>query len=226
MLDESVLNIMEKQLKEYINEKCIFRVDPTVQYVEDFPVGKFPGSNPKSKNSFKYMLRRLTHNPVMLNHASALIVHLIINEIKNDNIPSKFQLSGLETGSLPLIAGIQIYMYRYNIEINAFSVRKERKSSGLFHMIEGIPSNDPVLLIDDIVQSGSTLGKCTEAIEYELNLPVIEDTFSVIAFDKKRTPKNHSIFNNTDFDLILGDGIEYWLPEDCQKSENKRKDYR
>jgi outer membrane protein assembly factor BamB/orotate phosphoribosyltransferase len=76
-----------------------------------------------------------------------------------------FQICGLETGSVPLIAAILVRARALGIDVGGFVVRKERKSTGLGRNIEGEVADLPVTIIDDIFNSGSSVRKVLAVLE-------------------------------------------------------------
>jgi orotate phosphoribosyltransferase len=52
-----------------------------------------------------------------------------------------------------------------NIPVNGFFIRKSRKKSGLLNMIEGKINNEKVILVDDIINSGSSFIRQVEVLE-------------------------------------------------------------
>src|SRR5207245_2978963 len=70
-----------------------------------------------------------------------------------DRLP--FQVGGLETGAIPLVAAIAMAGQQRGIPVNAFVVRKERKPHGLSKTIEGVLTADPIVIVDDLINSGS-----------------------------------------------------------------------
>src|SRR5262245_20124918 len=76
-----------------------------------------------------------------------------------------FQICGLETGSVPLLAAILVRARALGIDVSGFVVRKERKSTGLGHNVEGEVADLPVTIIDDIFNSGSSVRKVLAVLE-------------------------------------------------------------
>src|SRR5207245_3997062 len=74
-----------------------------------------------------------------------------------DRLP--FQVGGLETGAIPLVAAIAMAGQQRGIPVNAFVVRKERKPHGLSKTIEGVLTADPIVIVDDLINSGSGMEK-------------------------------------------------------------------
>jgi orotate phosphoribosyltransferase len=90
-----------------------------------------------------------------------------------------FQLAGLETGSTPLLAGIPIIGRVVNIDLNAFSVRKERKQYGLLNWVEGLPNDKPVMLIDDLCNSSMSMKQCYDVCKNE-KLEILNYAFCIV----------------------------------------------
>ena len=179
----------KKQLKEelvaYIDKHVLFRADPDKYYADSkyFPKGKMISKAGANLMTHQYMMRRLTHNPDMLTKAAVYIFDEIIIKLKNGEEYPQFQFCGLETGSLPLIAALQVQGKALGISINAFTVRKERKGYGLFHFIEGIPDNSPFVLIDDLINSGSSIKRAGETAIYEYGLTPAHNSYTIVSFD-------------------------------------------
>ncbi len=95
-----------------------------------------------------------------------------------------FQIAGMEAGSIPLLTAILLTGARRGTPVNAIWVRKERKPHGRMQLIEGVPSTERVVLIDDIFNSGSTSEKLVTALT-EAGL-VASDLFVVITYGSMR----------------------------------------
>jgi hypothetical protein len=222
------------ELKEHIQNHCLFIADPNKQYNEATPIGTIaPNSIAKKGSTYQWYMRRLTHNPRMLSYASYLMFDSMMQKINDGKEYPQFQLVGLETGSLPLIAGIQAVAMNYNLEINAFTIRKSRKTYGLFNFVEGTPNNTPVVFIDDLVNSGSSFARCMDICLYEFDLDPSRNMYSIINNSDDEYPleqngilvEKNTIFNKNDFDISFNSD-RYWEPFDCDKSFNKRPDYK
>lgn len=68
-----------------------------------------------------------------------------------------FQVGGLETASIPFIAGILLEGKRRGKNTNGFFIRKSRKTLGLQKIIEGDVTEQKIILVDDLVRTGRTL---------------------------------------------------------------------
>lgn len=192
-------------LRNYINEYCIVRVPPdkTPMY------GKAPGS----RYTWQFYLRRGLFNH-RFNYRMAL---LFLDMIQTEYNYFDFQISGLETASTPMISVIPLIASNYNIDINAFSIRKERKNYGMFNLIEGtVRKGVPVLLMDDLSNSTSSLQRAFYVVTNELKETPFPATFTVVNKTRdnssdKSVPeflKNLSLFNLTDFNLSYDSYIQ------------------
>lgn len=75
-----------------------------------------------------------------------------------------FQVGGIETASIALMAAIVMKGAERGTPVNGFFIRKSRKRKGLMKTIEGILTNDPIILVDDLMNSGQTLHKQIEVL--------------------------------------------------------------
>jgi len=237
ILTEDEKNEIKSVLYQHIDLNCIFRCNPDQIYCEDVPVGKLPSQTPKPKEKESdtvLYLRRLTSNPKLLEYVCALFFDDIMNKIKNDEEYGSFQIAGLETSSMPIITGMQMYALKFGLEINSFSIRKSRKDYGLGHLINGIPNKERVLFVDDLFNSGSSLNACLETCFWELELESTKNSY--VIYNNNPTGDNtyfyegdtiniNSIFMKKEFDLNYSKE-KYWLPQDCDRSYNKRPDYK
>jgi outer membrane protein assembly factor BamB len=77
---------------------------------------------------------------------------------------SPFQIGGMEVAAVPLVTALVLSMKQRGIETSAFIIRKERKRTGLGRRIEGNLTGDPIVLVDDIFNSGKSMNKCKLAL--------------------------------------------------------------
>lgn len=87
---------------------------------------------------------------------------------------SPFQVGGLETAAIGLVAGVVMKAKADGVNLNGFYVRKSRKKDGVQRMVEGTLTNEKIVLIDDGLNSGKSimrqiellrlLGKSVEAV--------------------------------------------------------------
>ncbi len=131
-----------------------------------------------------------------------------------------FQIGGLEVGSIPLIAALLMKGKQRGLEVNGFIVRKSRKKSGLCRQIEGNLNDDPIVIVDDLINSGKSFKRVEVALEQEG--AKTRDVFVFVDFEKEKTHKKFadkglsitSIFGLSDFSLSLGGGGGSVYPEE------------
>jgi orotate phosphoribosyltransferase len=169
---------IRNKLKIKIEEKCLLRnVD-------------LPGKG-GSRYSWMFYMRPGLFDAKFINYVGQLFIHKIKQEIGNFD----FQICGLETGAVPLLVGLPIIAELHGIKINAFSVRKEPKEYGLQNWIEGNPTNQKVLLVDDIVNSTSSLRRCFNILQSQ-NYEFSNYVFSIIKKDNPvHNPHYHMNLN-------------------------------
>lgn len=120
-----------------------------------------------------------------------------------------FQVGAMETAGIGLVAAIVMKGVERGTPINGFFMRKSRKRQGLMKQVEGTLSGDPIILVDDLMNTGGTFDKQLLILK-ELGKRVTH-IFSILAF---RAPERYarfaesdvhveSIFDLTDFDLPL-----------------------
>ncbi len=93
-----------------------------------------------------------------------LIASIILDMIKNDRIDS---VGGLTVGADPIIGAIMALSFKKNKPVNGFIVRKEEKNHGMKKLIEGpkLKSSSRVLIIDDVVTTGSSTIQAIKAVK-------------------------------------------------------------
>ena len=79
-----------------------------------------------------------------------------------------FQVGGMEAAAIPLLSAILLKSLARGTPVNGFIVRKERKTYGTGGLIEGMLTGVPIVMVDDILNSGSSLEKARVVLEKEL----------------------------------------------------------
>lgn len=69
------------------------------------------------------------------------------------------QVCGMETAAIPLVTGIVMKGNQLGKQVTGLFARKERKTTGLQKIIEGTPTTDPVVIVDDFINSGRSIEK-------------------------------------------------------------------
>ncbi len=73
-----------------------------------------------------------------------------------------FQIAGVESAAFPLLTAIALKGKQRGHEPNTFFIRKSRKKTNATKIIEGIITSDPIIIVDDFIDSGKT---CIRALE-------------------------------------------------------------
>jgi outer membrane protein assembly factor BamB/orotate phosphoribosyltransferase len=76
-----------------------------------------------------------------------------------------FQVGGMEVASIPLLSAILLKGSARGTPVNGFIVRKERKTYGTGELIEGKLTSEPIVIVDDILNSGASLEKVRVVLE-------------------------------------------------------------
>lgn len=91
-----------------------------------------------------------------------------------------FQVGGMETGGIPLVAAIVMKGIERGTPVNGFYIRKSRKRDGLMKIVEGEVTDHPVILVDDLIHSGQTFQK--QILTLEASHLTVREIFTVIAY--------------------------------------------
>lgn len=179
--------------QQYIQDKCI-------EY------GRLPARHEGRFYSWMFYLRRGLFDPKFSSVISLLMLQKMHEKIGHFD----FQISGRETAATPLLVALPLMARVYDIELNAFVVRKEQKKYGLKGWFEGEPTSKPIVLIDDLCNSSESLGTaCAQMGAHRL--PVLTKAFVIVnkddeVYTDKYLPpmfEVHSIFRLKDFGLKL-----------------------
>lgn len=117
------------------------------------------------------------------------------------------QVGGVATGAVPFVTAIVMEGVRRGYEVNGFVIRKERKDSGMCNQLEGDLTEHPVVLVDDVLNSGSSVERAQLALA-QVGLR-IHHAFFVIDFLgegakeylESEEIEPHTIFTSTEFEL-------------------------
>lgn len=164
MITEEHYNLLHSWTKNYINKVCIVRN----------PKG-MPGKKPGTIYTWQFYLRRGLFDHEFSSAVSQMFFYKVYKEIGHFN----FQIAGLETASTPMLTSIPLVGRVFDIDLNAFSIRKERKKYGLLNWIEGIPNQSPAMLIDDLCNSTVSMKKAYDVLSNEL-LPIFNHAFCIV----------------------------------------------
>jgi outer membrane protein assembly factor BamB/orotate phosphoribosyltransferase len=78
-----------------------------------------------------------------------------------------FQVGGMEVAAIPLLSAILSKSVARGTPVNGFIVRKERKTYGTGGLVEGTLTDAPIVIVDDILNSGTSLEKVRVVLEAE-----------------------------------------------------------
>jgi outer membrane protein assembly factor BamB len=134
-------------LRDLIESRCIFRA-PEHRLVS--PSGK--------SLSWLIDLRPILLSPTGLDTLAELFWARYA-----DQLP--FQVGGMEMAAVPIVAAILMAAARNGYHVNGFVIHKERKRYGRMNAIEGELSNAPILIVDDIFNTGTSLEKSRVVLE-------------------------------------------------------------
>ena len=177
------------QCRDFIDEHCIVRAEPGT-YME----GKLPGS----KYSWVFYLRNGLFRTDFLSAVTQMWMKKVHDEIGHFD----FQLSGLETASTPMIVGIPIYAQVFGVNLNGFSIRKEQKEYAMKNWLEGGATEQPVMLMDDLSNSGNSLRKAYDILEWH-RMDTFDTAFTIV---NKVNEGVHD--DNMDRDFMLPEHIK------------------
>lgn len=159
---------------------------------------------PENKDGWIFDFRSILLNPEHLN----LVTDALWEKIKDrDHI----QIGGLESAAIPLVTSLVLRAHQEGKRVNGFYVRKSRKKSGLFKDIEGELNDDPIILVDDLINFGTSKYRLVEVLEalgktVDTVLTVVRfRDHAYYAFLNERTINIENLFTLDDFDLDLGE---------------------
>ena len=78
-----------------------------------------------------------------------------------------FQVGGMEVAAIPLLSAILDKTVERGTPVNGFIVRKERKTYGTGGLIEGALTDAPIVIVDDALNSGTSMEKIRVVLEGE-----------------------------------------------------------
>ncbi len=153
---------MEEKLKHIIQEE-VFATNKKEK----------PVSKTGVEQAWMFDFRNITLNPAHLN-----LIAKIFWERYGSKYP--FQVCGLEVAAIPLVAAIVMKSVEKGKPVNGFFIRKSRKKDGLLKMVEGTATDEKIIIIDDIVNSGTSVMKQLAVLD-GLGKSV-SDVFAILRF--------------------------------------------
>ena len=118
-----------------------------------------------------------------------------------------YSIGGLESAAIPMVSAF----IQANERAQGFYIRKSRKKKMTLRDIEGNEPSDRIILVDDLINSGSSFEKQINILEK--NGHRVSDVFVIVQFRETEaytflTEKNitlHSLFTLSDFNIALSD---------------------
>lgn len=118
-----------------------------------------------------------------------------------------FQVCGIETSGIALVTAIVMRGRERGEEVNSFYVRKSRNKYGLMKSIEGELRDAPVILVDDLANSGQTLRRALAAVQSAglrvTDVSVILSLGGTPTLPSETKMSFHTLFTEKDFDIKL-----------------------
>lgn len=151
---------MKEWLADEIVERCLYVPQNGLM------LGKMSGTRYASQ----YYLSNVLYDANTLDKIAVEAIWQI--EAAGLNI-EKIQICGREWSSIPIITALNAYID------GAFMIRRERKNYGRHNYIEGIPSNKPVLIVDDLCNSTNSFHHCKQVLDSE-GLETVPFIFAVL----------------------------------------------
>lgn len=154
--------------REFIDKEVIYRAD------ENHPV--IPGKAPGSTYVWQFYMRRATYNPTFAHKLGLLFWdHFLPTYHKQP-----FQVCACEPSGPPIGAAIQEIATRLRLPLNVFYARREPKSFGFDNWFDGVVTDLPVLLVDDVAASAPHMLLASARIQTKLRIPLHRNYFAII----------------------------------------------
>src|SRR6185437_1757875 len=111
-----------------------------------------------NSNGWLIDLRRVFMDPRTLDAAAELFWQECAGRLP-------FQVGGMEAAAIPLLTAILMKSLSRGTPVNGFILRKERKTYGTGNSIEGSLTDAPIVLVDDVLNSGASMEKARVVLE-------------------------------------------------------------
>ena len=185
LISDNDYSDMKKWMRDYIDNKCIFRQDISNWEIDNRSDKSILPSKKKGDwYAWQFYLRRGCFSSTFNSILTQMFIYQIERKIGHFN----FQLSGLETAATPMLSAIPLVARNFGVELNSFVVRKKHKEYGLLNWIEGnIEPNVPIMIIDDLISKSSSMKKCYDILT-QFNYKTLNYVFAII---NKRTKYSH-----------------------------------
>ena len=167
IIDDEVYDHFKTWTRQYINDYCLVRDT------------KMPGKIPGTTYTWMFYLRNGLFNKTFMTSISIMFIYQAERHISES---LDFQLTGLETAATPMVVGIPLVLDKLfpNIDISGFIVRKDPKEYGLLNWIEGLENDKPVLMVDDLCNSSSSLRRCYDILTLHDRFTFLPYAFTIV----------------------------------------------
>lgn len=204
-------------VRDFINDNCIERTPPGCPHY-------LLNVNLKQYYTWQFYTRAAMLNPIVLELVTDHFFYMF------EPILQDVQLAGVESASTPFLTAFVMRAYQKGIDLNAFSIRKDRKPYGKKNWIEGRVLNKPVMLIDDLTsESHKTIFHASRILNLH-RIDTINQNYCLIQKQKRSEVKPvqletgevhiNSMFMLDDFDLTFK---EYWAKKNLMLTEKETK---
>jgi len=203
-----IADIKKKSLRNLILNNCL-------KFREGFLWGNVP--------RWIFDLREI----ILTAEGANLIADLIYDKIKDERFDA---IGGLSIAAEPLVTHLLMKFNEENKPKKGFIVRQQPNNFGLRKTIEGpIKRNDNVILVDDALNSGSSIRKVIEAVNNQaLNIVSIVIILDFFNSGRKRLNDEgyqvQNIFSLDDFNLEINYEYKYKKPNLKLINESKNKE--
>lgn len=96
----------------------------------------------------------------------------------------RLQVGGMETSAIPIVLAIVMHAPAGRGPVNGFIIRKDRKATGRGNIVEGVVTGDPIVLVDDTFNSGSSAEKSRAVLSAMGHS--LHDMFVIVDFHARR----------------------------------------
>lgn len=151
--------------------------------------------------------------PILLNVEALDVITDLFWDMYESRLP--FQVGGMEVAAVPLVTAILMKAGQRGLDVNGFVIRKQRKTSGLGKLIEGKLNDDPIVLVDDIVNSGTSLDKARAALEQAGK--TLSDVFVILNYETAKGA-NWAAHNGVTINSLMNlDGFDVEITQKPEK---------
>lgn len=193
-------------LRNKINHHGIFRVPPKSK--------EMPSMNGTGFYTWQFYLR----SALLDARSLQTISNDFWNRFEESYRACPFQIAGVEAAAVPIITALVCSAAERGITLDAFTIRKERKAYGRRNLIEGSPSDLPVLFVDDLTSpQHNAFWHAVHALSVH-GLRLAEDAYVLVRKQESAvspriatsigTVTVHSLFTLDDFALELADYLD------------------